>query len=452
LAIAEGISMPTTEITEAAGNGSMTQTTTLAPKKEIAAWVLYHIAYSGVPAVVSTAVFNAYFVDVVCHGLGQGTATLLWTIAVSIANGLVMASAPILGTIADHSASKKRILAFATVGCIITTGLLALAQPGTIPLAIVLTVLSGFMFSTAEDMIAAFLPELCPVSDMGRISAFGASGGHFGSLLALALCLGYVTYAQHQGQQAAQFVPVTMIIVAVFYAVLCLPTFLFLKERAVANALEPGQTYWSIGIDRLKVTFKHATRFVDLFRLLLSIVIYTCGTATVVVLAAVYAHQVMGFTMSDTITMILVVQITAMLGAVGFGFVQDKIGSKRTLAITLVLWIMAITLVYFTDSRPVFWLAANLMGTAIGSSYSVGRAMVGQFSPTARAGEFFGLWGLACKLAAIIGPLSYGLITFATGGNQRMAILSTVLFFVGGLIVLATVNERRGKEAALIGE
>jgi UMF1 family MFS transporter len=141
-----------------------------------------------------------------------------------------------------------------------------------------------------------------------------------------------------------------------------------------------------------------------------------------------------------------------MLGAVGFGFVQDKIGSKRTLAITLVLWIMAITLVYFTDSRPVFWLAANLMGTAIGSSYSVGRAMVGQFSPTARAGEFFGLWGLACKLAAIIGPLSYGLITFATGGNQRMAILSTVLFFVGGLIVLATVNERRGKEAALIGE
>ena len=142
--------------------------------------------------------------------------------------------------------------------------------------------------------------------------------------------------------------------------------------------------------------------------------------------------------------LILVVNITAAIGAFIFGFVQDKFGSINTLKITLLIWVAATTLAYFTETVNMFWVVANLVGIALGASQSAGRALVGMFSPPDRNGEFFGLWGLATKLAAIIGPLSYGFITYITQGDHRLALLSTTMFFVIGIILLFTVNEKRG--------
>jgi UMF1 family MFS transporter len=159
----------------------------------------------------------------------------------------------------------------------------------------------------------------------------------------------------------------------------------------------------------------------------------------------------MSFRTNDTIVLVMVVNVTAAVGAFLFGQVQDRLGSLPTLAITLLIWIGASSLAFWTESQAGFWVVANLVGIALGSSQASGRALVGQLAPPGRAAEFFGLWGLAGKLAAIIGPLSYGLITYLTAGNHRLAILSTVLFFVAGLMILATVNESRGKAAAMEG-
>jgi len=112
------------------------------------------------------------------------------------------------------------------------------------------------------------------------------------------------------------------------------------------------------------------------------------------------------------------------------------------------LWIIAMLITYFATDESLFWIAANLIGVALGSAQSAGRTMVGLFSPTERSGEFFGLWGFAIKLAAIIGPLIYGLITFLTQGDHRLALISTTVFFIAGLLVLFTVNESRGRKAA----
>jgi len=146
--------------------------------------------------------------------------------------------------------------------------------------------------------------------------------------------------------------------------------------------------------------------------------------------------------------MILVVNATAALGAFGFGHLQDRLGSVKTLAITLMVWIAALSMAYYNETRAGFWVVANLVGLALGSSQSAGRALIGIFSPPARSAEYFGLWGLAAKSASVIGPLCYGLVTWWSHGNQRLALLSTALFFVLGLLVLLTVNERRGREAA----
>jgi UMF1 family MFS transporter len=426
----------------------------LAPRHELFAWAMYDFANSGYTTVVLTAIFNAYFVGVVAGGAGgfpQGTATLLWTITVSLPNALVLVSAPLLGAVADHRATKKRLLFITTVGCVLCTALLALVGPGDVWLAMALVIVASFMYATGENLGAAFLPELSPQESMGKVSAYGWSLGYLGGLLVLGICLMYVGWARGRGLEAARYVPRTMLIVAGVFAVAASPTFLWLRERAVPLPLAAGEHLWQAGMRRLRRTLAETQRFRDLFRFLVALTTYYCGINTVVVLAAVYAQEVIGFDTQETITLVMVVNITAALGAFLCGQMQDRLGSIRTLALTLVVWIMAMGLAYRTESRGGFWLAANLVGIAMGSSQSSGRALIGQFAPPGRAAEFFGLWGLAGRLAAIVGPLSYGLITYLTAGDHRLAIISTAVFFVAGLVLLATVNEQRGKAAALGG-
>ncbi len=242
--------------------------------------------------------------------------------------------------------------------------------------------------------------------------------------------------------------PVSILITAGMVALAALPAFIWLQERAQKSLLPTDEHYITIGFRRDYRTWKEATRFRYLVRFLIALTVFHSGIYTVIVLAAIYAQKVMGFTTRDTISMILVVNITAAIGAFLFGLLQDRLGSIRTLVLTLLVWIAALLIVYVSDSRPVFWLAANLIGLALGASQSAGRALVGLFSPPGRSAEFFGLWGLAVKLAAIIGPFSYGLIIYLSHGDHRFAILSTNAFFIVGLILLLTVNEERGRATA----
>lgn len=424
----------------------------LAPKKEIFSWAMYDFANSGYTTVVLTAVFNSYFVGVVASGMGNGQATFLWTLTVAIASFLVLVSAPYIGAVADIRASKKSFLFITTVCCVMGTSLLGLVGAGDVAWAMILVIISTYMFALGEGLIAAFLPEIAPQQEMGRVSGFGWTVGYIGGLLVLALCLAYVTWARGRGVSAEQYIPVTMWITALMFALASIPTFLFLRERAIPGKEKSGETGFVAGFSRLATTIGHARQYRDLFRFLLSLAIFYCGIHTVVVIAAVYAQEVMGFTTQDSLTLILIVNITAAAGAFIFGYVQDRLGSVRTLLITLLLWLIALGVAYFTESRPYFWLAANLIGIALGSSQSAGRALVGQFSPPGHSAEFFGLWAFATRVAAIVGPLSYGLAAYATDGDHKQALLSTALFFIVGATMLFTVNEQRGREAALAGQ
>lgn len=414
---------------------------------------MYDFANSGYTTVVLTAVFNAYFVAVVAAGANdgvRGAGTLYWTIAIAITNAVVLFSAPVIGAIADHRADKKRFLAVTTAGCVLFTALLATVGPGDIVLGMALVILATIMFHTGENLIAAFLPEIAPQADMGRISGYGWALGYLGGLVVLGMCLLYVSWAQAQGEGPTHYVPVTMLITAAMFALAAMPTFLWLPERSAASPLPAGHGYIAVGFERLWHTLKHVHHYQDLFWFLLSLTVYYCGIYTVIVLAAVYAREVMGFDTAGTLKLILVINVTAAVGALGFGYLQDVLGSKRTLALTLVLWIVALILAYLSRGHVGFWIAGNLVGLALGSSQSAGRALVGQFSPPQRAAEFFGLWGLAGKLAAIVGPLSYGFITYLTHGQQRTAILSTAAFFLVGLALLTVIDEKRGRAAALV--
>ncbi len=441
--------------------------------REVWAWAMFDFANSGYTTVVITAVFNAYFVAVVA---GKAPwATFAWTAALAVSYALVLLSAPLVGAYADAWGAKKRLLAFTTAGCVLATAGLSLAGPGGIAVAVLFLVISNFCFGSGENLIAAFLPELADKDSLGKVSGWGWGLGYLGGLASLGACLGYITWAQGQGHTAADFVPVAMLITAGLFAVASAPTFLFLKERARPQAVpaghnirtanvaagppqddmhppvggsEQGLRAWGAGLSRVIDTLHHAGQYRDMRRFMLCIVFFQAGIQAVIALAAIYAQEAMGFTTTETIKLIFLVNITAAIGALIFGHVQDRIGHVRAIRLTLVGWIVMILLAWGAAGPTLFWIAANIAGLCLGASQSASRALVGYLAPADRHAEFFGLWGLAVKLSSILGPVTYGAVTWISGGDHRLAILITGGWFVMGLIILAGVDAERGRRAA----
>ncbi len=413
--------------------------------REVWAWAMYDFANSGYTTVVITAIFNAYFVAVVTEGAVWGT--FAWTATLALSYLLIMLSAPVLGAHVDQHANKKRWLVLTTLGCVLSTAALGLAGPGEVLLACVLLAVSNFFFGTGENLIAAFLPELARGRALGRVSGWGWALGYIGGLITLGVCLAYVSAAQARGATAPEFVPVTLYITAGLFLLTSLPTLLLLKERAQPQPVTGNVA--AAAFRRLAQTVRQAMRFADLARFLVCLVFYQAGVQAVIALAAIYAEQAMGFKTQETITLILAVNITAALGALAFGQLQDRLGHVRTIALTLAGWIATVLIAYSAAGRSEFWIAANLAGLCLGASQSAGRALIGYLSPRDRRGEFFGLWGLAVKLSSILGPVTYGLASWLSGGDHRLAFLITGSYFLVGLLLLATVNTRRGRRAAL---
>jgi MFS transporter, UMF1 family len=415
-------------------------------KREVFGWAMYDFANSGYTTVVITAVYAAYFVGGIA-GKAEW-ATFAWTLALSIAYAIVMITMPSIGAYADLRAIKKRLLMISTAGCVVSTAMLAITGPGTVALAFVLIVISNMFYSYGETLTAAFLPELAKQEALGKVSGWGWSFGYFGGMLALGICLGYVIWAQGQGIPAEKFVPVTMIITAVIYGAASLVTFKLLQERAQPKPGAMQESGLKASLQQLKTTFQQARRYKDFMWLMGCALFYQGGVQVAIAVAAIYAEQVIGFKQQETMALIFVLNLAAAVGAFAFGYFQDRIGHKLGLGLTLMGWIATCVIAALTTTKGGFWYAAALAGVCMGSSQSAGRAMAGMFAPRAQLAEFYGLWGFATRLAAIIGPLMYGAITWITSGNQRIAIASTTVLFVIGLLVLTKVNVERGRAAA----
>ena len=412
-------------------------------RREVFGWAMYDFANSGYTTVVITAVFAAYFVGAVANKAEW--ATLAWTSALSFSYAIVMFTMPALGEWADRHAAKKKLLMLVTAACVLSTAALSWVGPGQVALAVVCIIISNTFYSYGESLTAAFLPELAKPEAMGRISSWGWAWGYLGGMLTLGICLAYVLWAQEQGQTAGQFVPVTMWVTAVIYALAASVTFVLMKEHAKPQMHRvKASSQWQ----QLRQTFQEAKAYKDFMQLMACAVAYQGGVAVAITLAAIYAAQVIGFQPQETMVLIFVLNIAAFVGALIFGHAQDRIGHKLALSLTLVGWSITCVMAALTSSKEVFWWAAALAGICMGSSQSTGRAMAALFIPVHRLAEFFGLWTFAIRLASIVGPLGYGLITWLTDGNQRLAIASTTALFGVGWLLLLPVNVQRGQSQA----
>lgn len=410
-------------------------------KREVWSWVAFDFANSGYTTVVLTAVFNAYFVSVICADASW--ATLLWTSVIAASNILAIVLMPLIGAATDLKANKKFWTVLMSVLCIAATVGLAFTGSGTIVWALLMLVVSNFAYNVGETLNSAFLPEIADERSMGKVSGWGWSFGYCGGLLTLGLSLAVVLMMQSKGASAEDYVPYTMLITAAVFFVAALPLALWLKERALPRS---HASFWPLVKESqasLVKTFKSLPQHKNFAWLVASGLAFQGGIAVVVTLAAVYADQAMGFTPDETILLVLLVNITAAIGAFAFGYVEDRIGHKNALIVTLFIWIAMVGVAYFAQTKPIFWIAANLAGIAMGSSQSAGRALVGVLAPEKDRSAFYSFWNMALWIANIIGPMTYGYITWITDNDQRLALLCTGMFFVVGLILLLPMKLSR---------
>ncbi len=415
-------------------------------RREVVSWCFYDFANSAFTTLVVTFIFSAYFTQAIAPDPVRGTA--LWAHAVNISAVIVALTTPVLGAIADFARRKKLFLLIGTAQAVIFTVLLYYARPGMALAAAVLFVLANVGFEGANVFYNAFLPEISTPRTIGRISGYGWALGYIGGLLALGIALGMVKL--WLPEDGGVNVRATNLLVAGWYAVFALPLFLFLRERGRTRQVEPG-TYLRAGFRRVAETFRHLRRYREAVKLLIARLIYNDGLVTIFSFGAIYAAAVFGMDTGDTIVLGLVLNFAAAVGAFALGFVNDWIGGKRTIAITLVVLSAAAVLGAGAETRTGFWIAATVIGLMVGPNQSASRSLLGVLTPQEKHGEFFGFFAFSGKLASVAGPFTFGAIVQATE-SHRLAMLSIVAFFVVGLGLLLLVDEKGGVAAVRAAE
>lgn len=398
-------------------------------RREIFGWCCYDFANSAFVTVVITVVYGPYFTGVVAAG--SGAANTLWSAILAASQVVVIVFGPALGVMADVTASKKRYLLSMMWICASATAALWFTGPGTVWLAAALVIVAYAAFSFGENFCASFLSELSTPENVGRISGFGWSFGYLGGLGALGLAIVVLDlYA------APNPVPLVFVATALFMFAATVPVWWLLRER---KQPEPHRgSWWRLGWESIGRAARDLPRHRELLKFLVSFFFYMSGLGAVVAFAAIYSEQVLGFTATQNLMLFASLQVSSAIGALLFGWWQDRAGSINMLTGALVLWCLVAVGAYFCQTKEMFFVVGNMAGLAIGSCQAGSRAVVSLLSPRERAAEFFGFWGVFGKFAAMVGPLFMGVLADLCG--LRIAVVSTLVFFGAGLVVLRTVR------------
>ncbi len=412
-------------------------------RREIAAWAMFDFANSSYTTVIVTVAFSVYFTTAVAPG---AKADLLWGLAIGISNLIVLLSAPLIGAAADEAGRKKVFLAVSWAMCVVATAGLYFAVPGRVVLAIALFVASNVAFALGENLIAAFLPEISTPETVGRISGLGWGIGYFGGLASLLLIRPLMSAGLDAGnvERARWIWPVT----AGFFLVAALPTFVWLRERAPRERWRGFGTYARRGFDRIVTTGRAIAEFRHLARFLAVFLVYSLGFTIAIAFSGIFARTTLQFTANELVALFLILQISSAAGALAFGWIQDRLGSRRALQLSLALWTVVGLASAACQTKGQFLLIGLAAGIGIGSLQATSRGVVAAFSPPSKSGEFFGFWGLALRVAYALGPLLFGSVSAATG-SQRIAVLVATSFFVLGWFGLRSVDDAAGRAAAV---
>ncbi len=404
-------------------------------KKKIFIWTLFDFANTSFSIVVVTFVYAVYFKKVVAEGESIGD--LYWSIGTSLAMIITAIISPVLGAIADYSAGKKRFLLFFTLLCITATSSLFFVGKGEIFLGILLFVLANIGFEAGLVFYDSFLPEITEPKNFGRVSGYGFAMGYLGSLATLAIIYPFIQ---------AEMIRETFPVAALFFLIFAIPLFVYLKDNRKLKAEKVS--YLNTGVTRVWNTISNLKNYKNLAIFLLAYFFYIEGVNTIIFFSGNYASTTLGFTETELLIFFLTVQTTAIAGSVILGIIADSIGQKKTIIITLIMWLITVLLAYLVQDKNGFYVVGLIAGAAMGSSQSTSRSLMSKLTPPDKKTEFFGFYSFFGKSSAIIGPLVFGFVSFISG-DQRIAIFSIGIFFLIGLIILLWVNDPKVDQSSL---
>lgn len=408
---------------------------------------MYDFANSAFTTLVVTFIYSTYFVKSLAPNEIIGTT--LWSRGVTFSAIAVALVSPLAGAMADRGGFRKGFLLISTIVAVVATTGLYTALPGQVLKALLWFAVANFAFEMGNVFYNAFLPDIAPRKYIGRISGYGWGLGYIGGLLAMALAMvGFVSAETPWfgfTKEAGAHIRATNLLVAGWFAVFSVPIFLWVKQKKIRASQLRGVL--SSSYRQLVHTFREARQYREIIKLLIARLFYNDGLITIFSFGGIYAAGTFGFNFTEIMVFGIVLNVAAGVGAFALGFLDDRLGGKRTIQISLVFLTLATVMAIFTHSTAVFWISGVMAGFFAGPNQSASRSLLGRFVPREKENEFFGLFAFSGKATAFLGPLVLGELT-RTFQSQRVGISIVAVLFVAGGVILKWVDEREGVRAA----
>ena len=435
-------------------------------KGQIFVWSMFDFANQPFTNLVVTFIYGTFFTTVIASNEISGTQQ--WSHAISITAIIVALLSPFMGALADRGGYRKTFLFGFTWLTIISTTALYFVLPGEIMPALIYFVIANIGFEMGSVFCNAYLPDISHSKNIGRISGYGWALGYVGGLIALALAMVFLVQADNpifgfgKGAEGAyENIRATNLLVAIWFAIFSIPTFVYLKDRKPDTKALLSNVRGTIKDFRL--TAKELSNYPQIITFLVARLFYNDGLVTIFAFGGIYAAGSLDFSFDEIMILGIVLNITAGLGAFLMGFLDDKVGGKKTIKVTLVGLMIAIILAVFApEFRPfsqfvfggssvpewltgknIFWFAAILIGVFSGPNQASSRSLMGRFTPENKKNEFFGFFAFSGKATAFLGPFLLGSLTMYFE-SQRVGISVIFLFFMVGFILLNLVDEEKG--------
>lgn len=412
-------------------------------RKVINSWAMYDWANSAFATTIMAAVLPVYYSTVAAGDLPRNMATAYWGYTTTIAMLLIAFLAPILGAIADYSGTKKKfLLSFVALG-VFGTALLYFVRSGDWLIASLFFICGNIGFAGADMFYNSLLPHVATKGDIDQVSTRGYGFGYLGGGLLLVINVAMIQLMA-DGELAARL---SFASVAVWWAVFTIPLIRNVSEPPIAaNSVKSTANPVTAGFIRLGQTFHEIRRYKQLFIFLIAFWVFNDGVGTIIKMATIYGAEV-GISSSALIGTLLMTQFVALPFSFLFGWLAKKIGAKRSIYIALTVYTVTACAGYFLYHAWQFYALGFAVGTVQGGIQALSRSMYGSMTPKAKTAEFFGFYGMSSRFAGILGPLMFAVIGQFMG-SSRLSIISLVVFFIVGGILLSRVDEQEGMRVA----
>lgn len=410
-------------------------------KAQVFYWSLFDFANSSYAVIIVAFVFAVFFTDTICSK--QPIGDLYWSLGINLSMIISAVLNPVCGALADRTSNKKAFLLFFTILAVIPTGLMYFLGEGMIAFGLILFVVSNIGFQTGLTFYDAFISDITEEKYYNKVSAIGYAVGYIGSLISVLLVF-----------PLKDSLGTLFVVTALFFLVFSLPLFLFLKEKKVntAGADFTPSMYFTYGFKKVFDTIKHINNYANLRNYLLSFFLYIDAVNTIIFFSGIYARKSLNFETTQLAIFFIIVQITAMGGSFLFGYIGDRLGILRSIFVTLFFWIAIILFIFFfVDENSYlilsasvkihyFFIVGGFAGLFLGSTQSLSRALMTKLTPQEIKTEFFGFYALFDRTSTLLGPLTFGLVSWLSG-SQKFAVLSVGIFFILGILMLKRVEE-----------